>query len=155
LMMRSMVMMIETASMKHLGRLYEIEKECFGEEAFSRFQIATLLREYNSISLIAVENKKIVGFIIGVIGVERNALDGHVLTIDVLPQYQQRGVGSKLLQAVERIFMGRNVKKSHLEVREDNVRALRLYERNGYRTIWKLKNYYGRSDGLYLCKSLA
>jgi ribosomal-protein-alanine N-acetyltransferase len=150
-----MVIIIETASMKHLDRLYEIEKECFGEEAFSRSQIANLLGDYNSISLVAVENKKIVGFIIGVIRVERNALDGHVLTIDVSPQYQQKGVGSKLLQGVEKIFLGKNVKECHLEVREDNIRALRLYRRNGYRAIGKLKNYYGKSDGLYLCKSLA
>jgi ribosomal-protein-alanine N-acetyltransferase len=150
-----MVMTIETALMKHLDRLREIEKECFGEEAFSRSQIASLLGDYNSLGLVAVENKKIVGFIIGVISVERKAFDGHVLTIDVLPQYQRKGIGSKLLQGVERIFMEKNVKKCHLEVREDNIGALRLYKKNGYRTIGKLKNYYGRSDGLYLCKSLA
>ena len=41
------------------------------------------------------------------------------------------------------------------EVREDNIKALSLYEKAGYQTIGKLKNYYGKADGLYLSKNLA
>lgn len=149
-----MTVTIVTASMRHLDRLCEIERECFKEEAFSRQQIANLLGEYNSISLVAVEEGRIVGFIIGSICVQRNASDGHVLTIDVSPQYQRKGLGLKLLREIEKIFIEREVKKCHLEVREDNVKALMLYEKSGFKRIGKLKNYYGKSDGLYLCKSL-
>lgn len=145
---------VETASMRLLDRLYEIERECFKEEAFSRRQIASLVEDYNSIGLVAVENEKIVGFIIGMICVKRSASDGHILTIDVLPQHQRKGIGMKLLQEIEKIFIEKNVKTCHLEAREDNVEALRLYEKAGYKKIGKLKNYYGKVDGLYLCKPL-
>lgn len=145
---------VETASMRLLDRLYEIERECFKEEAFSRRQIASLLEDYNSIGLVAVENEKIVGFIIGMICVKRSASDGHILTIDVLPQHQRKGIGMKLLQEIEKIFIEKNVKTCHLEAREDNVEALRLYEKAGYKKIGKLRNYYGEADGLYLCKPL-
>jgi ribosomal-protein-alanine N-acetyltransferase len=150
-----MTLIIETASMRHLDRLCEIERDCFEEEAFSRCQIASLLGDYNSIGLVAVDNSRIVGFIIGAICVRRNALDGHVLTIDVSPEHQRKGVGSMLLKAIERIFIERKVKTCHLEVREDNIKALRLYEKTWYKIIGKLKNYYGKNDGIYLCKSLA
>jgi ribosomal-protein-alanine N-acetyltransferase len=149
-----MTITVETASLRHLNRLYEIERECFGEEAFSQHQIATLIRDYNSISLVAVENNIIIGFILGAIYFQRNALDGHVLTIDISPPNRRRGVGSRLLKEIERIFSEKNVKTCHLEVKEDNVEAIKLYEKAGYKKIAKLKNYYGRTDGLYLCKSL-
>jgi ribosomal-protein-alanine acetyltransferase len=149
-----MTITIETASMRHLDRLCEIERECFKEEAFSRQQIANLLMDYNTISLIAVEKSDIVGFIIGTIIFERKALDGHVLTIDVAPPSQRRGVGQRLLQEMEKIFAEKDVKTCHLEVREDNIKALSLYEEAGYQTIGKLENYYGKADGLYLRKKL-
>jgi ribosomal-protein-alanine N-acetyltransferase len=149
-----MTLTVETASLRHLNRLYKIEKECFGEEAFSRHQIATLIRDYNSISLVAVENNTIIGFILGAIYFQRNTLDGHVLTIDVSTRYRRRGVGSRLLEEIERIFSEKNVKICHLEVKEDNIEALELYEKAGYKRIGKLKNYYGKTDGLYLCKNL-
>lgn len=150
-----MAISVETASMRHLDRLCEIEKECFREEAFSRQQIANLLAEYNSISLVAVENNRVVGFVIGALCVDRNALDGHVLTIDVSQSHQRKGVGLKLLREIEKIFINKNVKTCHLEVREDNIKALGLYEKIGYKRIGKLENYYGKADGLYLRKILA
>jgi ribosomal-protein-alanine N-acetyltransferase len=152
--MSRMTLTVETASLRQLNRLYEIERECFGEEAFSRQQIATLIRDYNSISLVAVENNTIIGFILGAIHFQRNALDGHVLTIDVSTRNRRRGVGSRLLKEMEGIFSEKNVKTCHLEVKENNIEALKLYEKAGYKKIGKLKNYYGRTDGLYLCKSL-
>lgn len=145
---------IETASIRQLDMLHEIEKACFKEEAFSRQQIANLLGDYNSISLVAIEGGRVVGFIIGAIYAEKKALGGHVLTIDVLPQYQRKGVGLRLMQAIERIFVEKDVKTFHLEVREDNLKALGLYEKLGYEKTGRLKNYYGRADGLCLRKSL-
>lgn len=153
--MPPMTLSIETASLRHLDRLYEIEKECFKKEAFSQQQIAKLLRDYNSINLVALEDTRVIGFVIGAIYFQRNASHGHVLTIDVSPPYRRRGIGSELLHEIETIFLERNVKTCHLEVREDNVEALSLYERAGYKKIGKLKNYYGRADGLYLRKKLA
>jgi ribosomal-protein-alanine acetyltransferase len=150
-----MNVIVETASLRHLDRLYEIEKECFKEEAFGRKQIASLVTDYNSISLIAIEENDIVGFIIGAITVQRSVLDGHVLTIDVLPRYRCKGVGSRLLGEIERIFLEGGVNTCHLEVREDNANALRFYEKAGYEKIGKLKSYYGKADGLYLRKRLA
>ena len=149
-----MTITIETASIGHLDKLHQIEKECFKEEAFSRHQIANLLKDYNTISLIAVERGNIIGFIIGAIYFERNALKGHVLTIDVLPQHQREGVGSTLLKKLEKLLTEKHVKACHLEVKENNAKALGLYEKAGYKRIGTLKNYYGKTDGLYLQKNL-
>ncbi|MEM2971356.1 MAG: ribosomal protein S18-alanine N-acetyltransferase [Candidatus Bathyarchaeia archaeon] len=149
-----MSLVIEDASIQQLDRLYEIEMECFKEEAFKKQQIASLLTNYNSISLVAKMNGEIVGFIIGVIYFERNSLVGHILTIDVSPKHRRKGVAQSLLQEIEKIFMEKGVKSCHLEVREDNIAALRLYQKLGYKKVAKIKGYYGNAHGIYLKKDL-
>lgn len=152
--MCGMTVRVEDASINHLDRLYEIEMECFEEEAFTRRQIAQLLTDYNSVGLVAKENDKILGFIIAMIYVDRKALSGHILTIDVSPPHRRKGIGQMLLQEIEKIFKIKAVNTSHLEVREDNVAAISLYLKLGYQKIGKLKNYYGNAHGIYLKKAL-
>jgi ribosomal-protein-alanine acetyltransferase len=149
-----MELTIESASIKHLDRLYKIETECFDKQAFTKQQIASLLKDYNSISLIAKVNSEIIGFIIGMIYYERNAQVGHILTIDVTPAYRRKGVAQKLLQEIEKIFKEKGSRECRLEVREDNIAALGLYQKLGYKKIAKLQNYYGNAHGIYLKKDL-
>jgi ribosomal-protein-alanine N-acetyltransferase len=149
-----MLITIEDASIRHLDRLYEIEMECFEREAFTKQQIAHLLTDYNSVSLVAKINGEIIGFIIGTIYLERNSPTGHILTIDTSPIHRRRGIAQKLLQEIEKIFKGKGVKACRLEVREDNIAALRLYQKFGYKKIAKLENYYGNVHGMYLKKDL-
>lgn len=150
-----MTVTVEDASIIHLDRLYEIEMECFEKEAFTKKQIAQLLMDYNSVGLVAKEDDKILGFIIAIIYVDRNASSGHILTIDVSPAHRRKGIGQMLLQEIEKIFIAKSVRACHLEVREDNVAAISLYRKLGYQKIGKLKNYYGNAHGIYLKKVLA
>jgi ribosomal-protein-alanine N-acetyltransferase len=150
-----MTVTVEDASVKYLDRLYEIETECFGEEAFTKKQIAQLLTDYNSISLIARENGEIVGFIVGMLYPDRKAINGHILTIDVSPSHRRKGIGQKLLQEIESIFSQKGVQACILEVREDNVAATGLYRKLGYKEVGRLENYYGNANGIYLKKILA
>ncbi|MEM3459126.1 MAG: ribosomal protein S18-alanine N-acetyltransferase [Candidatus Bathyarchaeia archaeon] len=145
---------IEDASIQHLDRLYEIEMECFDKEAFTKQQIADLLTDYNSVGLVAKINGKIVGFVIGMLYVERTALAGHILTIDVSTVYRKKGIAQKLLHELEKIFKEKGAKTCHLEVREDNIAALRLYQKLGYKKVARLKGYYKDANGIYLRKSL-
>jgi ribosomal-protein-alanine acetyltransferase len=149
------VVTVEDASVKFLDRLYEIERECFIEEAFSKKQIAQLLTDYNSISLIARENGEIAGFIVGVVYPDRKAVNGHILTIDVSPLHRRKGIGRMLLQEMERIFAQKGVQVCLLEVREDNAAAISLYRKLGYKEMGRLENYYGNAHGIYLKKVLA
>jgi [ribosomal protein S18]-alanine N-acetyltransferase len=145
---------VEDASIRDLDRLYEIETECFRREAFTRTQIAQLLSGYNSIALIARVEGQIIGFVIGEIYVDRRVLQGHICTIEILPNFRRRGIGEKLLQEIEELFKQKGVKASALEVREDNVPAIELYRKLGYEKIGRLRNYYGETHGLYLGKTL-
>lgn len=144
---------IEKASIKDLDKLDEIEKKCFQREAFTKQQITYLLTDSDAIGLVSRVKGEIVGFVIGIIYKEKS-IRGHILTIDVLPTYRQRGIGFSLLQNIEKAFKDKNAKICRLEVREGNIEALNLYEKTGYKKTGKLHNYYHNAHGILLQKTL-
>jgi ribosomal-protein-alanine acetyltransferase len=145
---------IETATIRLLDKLCEIEKQSFQKEAFSKQQIVYLLTSSNSITLVARVDDEIVGFAIGSIDVNREAPNGHVLTIEALPSYRRRGIAKRLLKELETFFKEKGAVESRLEVRQDNVAAVSLYLKLGYMPFAKLERYYKDAHGLYLKKKL-
>ena len=149
-----MELKIETASIKLLDNLYEIEEQCFDQEAFTKRQISYLLTDYNTIALVAKANNGVAGFIITQVEIENNTLFGHIITINVASSCRRKGIASKMLQEMEIILKQKGIRECHLEVREDNSAALKLYQESGYQKISKLEKYYGKAHGLYLRKTL-
>ena len=144
---------IETATIKILDTLYRIEEQCFDEEAFTKRQIAYLLTDYNTIALAAKTNTDIAGFIIAQIETDETEF-GHIITLNVAPNYRHKGIATKLLREIETLLKQRGISECRLEVREDNHAAIKLYHKLGYQTMGKLERYYGKKHGLYLKKAL-
>jgi ribosomal-protein-alanine acetyltransferase len=145
---------IETANIKHLDELYQIEEACFDQEAFTKRQIAYLLTDYNTIALIAKANNDIAGFIIAQVDINGITQFGHIITINVPPKCRRKHVATTLIREIENILKEKGIKECRLEVREDNHPAQKLYQTLGYQITGKLYNYYGEKHGLYLKKSL-
>ena len=149
-----MELRIETASIKLLDKLFEIEEQCFDEEAFTKRQIAYLLTDYNTIALAAKANNDLAGFIITQIELENNTLFGHIITINVAGKYRRKGIATEMLKEIEVLLRQKGILECHLEVREDNSAALKLYQNSGYLKVSRLEKYYGKSHGLYLKKTI-
>jgi len=145
---------IADVSISLLDKFCEIEKQCFEQEAFTKQQLAYLIADYNTIGLTAIVNGEIAGFALARVNIRRNVMFGHTLTIDVAPAYRRMGIAQKLLYEIETILRGRGIKECRLEVRENNVAALNLYQKLGYTKVGNLENYYGDAHGLYLKKIL-
>jgi ribosomal-protein-alanine acetyltransferase len=145
---------IEPATARQLNELYQIEQQCFDSEAFSKQQINYFLSDYNAISFMAKLGEQIAGFVIAYLENEEKKVFGHIITLNVAPQFRHRGIAQVLLGEVERLLKQQGVDECRLEVREDNVAALRLYKKLGYQEIGRLEHYYGRAHGLYLKKAL-
>jgi ribosomal-protein-alanine N-acetyltransferase len=145
---------IEDTSIRDLAKFYEIEQQCFEQEAFTKQQLAYLLTDYSTIGLAARVNGEIAGFAMARVDIRRSEQVGHIVTVDVTPAYRRNGIAQSLLREVEDVLRERGFKECRLEVRENNVAALRLYQKLGYRRVGKLENYYGSAHGLYLKKTL-
>ena len=145
---------IENASATDLGTIVELEKQCFTSEAFSRQQISYLLKDCNSISLVARVNGDIMGFVILQLDIDdaSGVVFGHIVTLNVAVVFRRRGVAKMLLVRCEELLKLQGVFECRLEVRNANYAALELYKQMGYVEVGLLKGYYGKEHGLYFRK---
>lgn len=143
-------MRIRRACIDDLDRIVEIERLCFPEEVmFTRGLFSFLLR--NARALVACDDDEIIGFVIGYL----TGRTGVIYTIDVHPEHRRRGVGSALLDAIEREMGAAGAKRFRLEAATSNRAALNLYRKAGYVEGELLRNYYGYGkDALRLWKEI-
>jgi len=101
---------------------------------------------------VALAQGQVVGFLILQM---HGAFVGYIQTVGVMPDWRNRGIGSRLIQfAEERIF--RETPNVFICVSSFNSHAQRLYERLGYAVIGELKDYIvsGHSE-ILLRKTIA
>ena len=99
--------------------------------------------KHNYQCLLHEKNDQIIAY--GVIQVIIDEM--HILNLTVNPDFQQQGLGKKLLQTFETIGTGMKASNCFLEVRPSNTAALRLYMQSGFNEIGLRKNYYPASKG--------
>lgn len=76
---------------------------------------------------------------------------GHLVSIAVLEEYRGRGIGKALLQETIRVM--RDVYRTvsiYLEVRVSNERAIRLYEKMGFRKVRLIPGYYRDGENAWV-----
>ena len=108
--------------------------------AFQQF-----LSHPGSIALIARQGnpQETVGFIVGQLAAD----EAEILTFGVVEDWQRLGIGRRLLEGLQRAAVRGEAKRLFLEVAEDNLPALVLYSRIGFKEIGRRKAYYERVDG--------
>jgi ribosomal protein S18 acetylase RimI-like enzyme len=79
----------------------------------------------------------------------------RLYSIAVDGTHRGAGIGRRLLADAEGVAAGRRKRALRLEVREDNLSAIRLYQRRGYRLIGRYAGYYAdKTDALRYEKPL-
>lgn len=85
--------------------------------------------------------------------------EATLFNIAIHPQYQRRGFGRLLLNAVIEQLESRGVVTLWLEVRASNQAAIALYEDLGFNEVTVRRNYYpsahGREDAIVMALPLA
>lgn len=80
--------------------------------------------------------------------------EGHILNCCVAPKWQGRGFGRQLMEHLIAIARRHATESIYLEVRPSNTPALKMYERLGFESIARRRNYYpadhGREDALIM-----
>jgi ribosomal protein S18 acetylase RimI-like enzyme len=140
------------------SRLVEIDQSCFTQAiAYSAEEMHYFLALPSAIPLVAVDGRRILGFIIADVFRPRRASRsvGKVITIDVAPEAQHRGVGTLLMSSAEAELKQAGCAYVSLEVAVDNEPALNFYKKHGYSVLKVLPRYYLDSiDGLLMAKKL-
>jgi len=84
------------------------------------------------------------GEIIGTIGCAAvSRREGHLRGMAVLPHRQGQGVAERLLQAAEEELRARKCSRATLDTTAPLVRAIRFYEKHGYRSTGAVADFFG------------
>ncbi len=124
---------------KDFESIYEIDQQCYPREmAYSRREFRWYLRLPGAEGIVAESRGRVAGFILTAL-FDRS---GHIITIDVLPEYRRARLGSALLHAAEKRLLERGATDIELETAINNAAAIEFWTRHGYLTRGILKNYY-------------
>ncbi len=82
----------------------------------------------------------------------------HILNVCVHPEWQGHGLGRKMLRHLLNLGRRHQADTAFLEVRASNVRAIRLYNIEGFNEVARRRGYYpgnkGGEDALVFAKDL-
>jgi tRNA threonylcarbamoyl adenosine modification protein YeaZ/ribosomal-protein-alanine acetyltransferase len=86
-------------------------------------------------------------FVASYAGLHRIVGEGHITNIAVHPALRRKGVGMRTLCELIRRSEAEGMEDFTLEVRESDAGAVRFYEKLGFRTEGRRKDYYAKADG--------
>ena len=139
-------------------RIMEIDHACFVEGiAYPEEEMRYFLGMPSAITLVGGDGKTVQGFVIADHFRPRKGARfmGRIITIDVAPEAQKSGLGTRLLKGAEEELIKAGCGHVSLEVAVDNQVALRFYKKMGYSVVRVLPRYYlGSVDGLMMGKKL-
>jgi GNAT superfamily N-acetyltransferase len=61
----------------------------------------------------------------------------------VLPGWHGRAIAQRLLESMEKLLIGRGCTRVSLDTTEPLHRAMRFYEKNGFRRTEKVTDFFG------------
>jgi ribosomal-protein-alanine N-acetyltransferase len=147
------------AALVHAEVLAGMHRVCFAEPWSAR-SMAEVLAMPGTEGLIAIDGASLApnaeppgpaGLVLW-----RGVLDeAEILTIAVLPPWRRTGLGSRMLATAMSLATAKGATLMHLEAAADNVAALALYERHGFRRTGLRKGYYGGVDAITMACPLS
>jgi ribosomal-protein-alanine N-acetyltransferase len=124
-----------------LDELVMLEERTFDSDRLSRAQYRRHLDSDSAQVLVAsASHNHFLGA--AVLFFRKGSAAARVYSLATQPQARGKGVGTALLQAADRAARRRGCRALRLEVNVRNAKAVRLYERLGYRRIGRYAHYY-------------
>jgi len=112
---------------------------------WSSAELAALIASSNTIGVAALDpsSGKLRGFVLSRLAAD----EAEILTIAVQSAFRKRGVGRALLTDHLSQLAAMRIRTLFLEVDMENVAAIRLYARFGFREVGQRPGYYRKRDG--------
>jgi ribosomal-protein-alanine N-acetyltransferase len=148
---------IRLAVKDDLTSTVDLEKACFSSDlSLKKRQLQYLQQRKSAVFLVAEDNGHVIGEGIALVRQHKGKTSGRIYSLAVNENHRGKQIGRRLLAAMVNQLASRGVKRIFLEVEQSNSNAVALYERNGFRSIGKLPNYYGPGiDGVHMMLDLA
>lgn len=144
---------IQRAWPEDAGQIAEFEKSNFGGEGFSIRQINYLISKAKGEVLIVKSERKIAASLI--LLSRKNSSQLRIYSLAVSPALRGKGMAKKMILHAEEKARKSGYKKLSLEVNENNLPAIQLYQACGFQFYRTKKAYYkDGSNALVMKKNL-
>lgn len=130
-----------------IKEIYEAELTCFKDPYPPRL-LLYYLRLSQDLFVVCRSGGRVAGYAIGVI--EDLGRVGHIVSICVHRDYRRRGIGRRLMEMLEKLFIERGALEARLEVRVGNEAAISLYRSLGYTIAGIYRGYYSDGEDAYI-----
>lgn len=131
--------LVQRLTDEKLSAVAELESLIFSEP-WSQNALALLLEEKNVGFVATAEDGKVVGY-----GGMVSVLDeGQITNIAVNPEFRRQKIGEDIVLALIEYGEKNGISSFSLEVRESNKAAISLYEKLGFVSVGKRKNFYSK-----------
>jgi ribosomal-protein-alanine N-acetyltransferase len=151
--MRQEEVRFEPLTADHLDAVLLIEQLAYAKPWSSSNFVDSLNAGYQAQRLLA--GNTLLGYFVAMKGVD----EVHLLNITVAPAYQRQGWAHVMLDALALWAKGQRADWLWLEVRVGNLRAIEVYEAQGFARMGLRKKYYPavngeREDAIVMSRSL-
>lgn len=123
---------------EHISAVAQLEKECFGECAWSENSLNESLQTDGANFFVALYNGEIAGYV----GMNTVLDEGYVTNVAVSGKFRRKGIADSLISRLDECMEEKKLSFISLEVRASNTPAISLYEKNGYKNVGVRKNFY-------------
>jgi len=132
--------------------LEKISKELFYKTSqFSFNNFAKAINNKNYLVFLLREDSKIIGYVYYSLVLD----EAEIYQIGIIKSEQNKKLGEFLLSNSLAILAKKGIKKVFLDVRSNNIYAIKLYTKEGFKYLYTRKNYYENSvDALVYEKEL-
>ena len=141
----------ESLSVDDLHRVQDL----FATETGENYQMANLRKlpiSQNAGSLMLISSEGFIEGVLWAMNIDQQTV--RIVGFCVASKYQKMGFGKKGWQRFSEIAIGSGRKSVYLEVRANNVGAIKFYRANGLMSIGVLSNYYNDQKGLLMSGDL-
>lgn len=143
-------MMIVSMTSDHVAQVAELERICFGTEAWSEKSVASELNNPLSFWLVAVDGERVAGYV----GSQTVLDESDMMNVAVHPDYRKQGIATALIVGLVEELRKKGSRCLTLEVRASNENAISVYQKLHFQEVGRRKNYYRnpKEDALILRK---
>ncbi|MEM2876290.1 MAG: ribosomal protein S18-alanine N-acetyltransferase [Candidatus Bathyarchaeia archaeon] len=139
-----------------LERVMYINNTCLPEN-YSTYFFIDIYERFPKTFLVAEYKEEVVGYIMCRVEADFSSLKrleltkkGHIVSIAVLPEYRNMGIGKALIMEAMNKMLEYGAKECYLEVRVSNTPAISLYSKLGFNIVKTVKGYYADGEDAYV-----
>ena len=138
--------MLREVELKDLEQINIIGSQ-IKEDFIKKYDIENFINYEYARMYVYEKEEKIIGFI----QLEEHYEILDLINIAVKKENHGNNIGSQL---IEYAIINTKAEKMMLEVRESNISAIKLYEKNNFKEINRRKKYYGNEDAIIMERTI-